>query len=132
MVATSDMSIWTDTTDHFKLISVLSLSDIMDTRVESRIRMQGFLCALHIYALGQSPYPCSPFLLLYSIGASELLFDLDLIKSLAPEIGGQLAAVDDGHGKLISDTSSRILTGLLGSYLYIQVCLSGITIFFII
>ena len=119
--ALSDLSIWTETTNGYKSLSVLALSDV-PLKVGIKIRIHGFLCALHLYTLGQPLLPCSPFLLLYTIGASKLLFDLQLVKLLAPDIGNMLTNVNDENNNLVHDRSpTGPLAALLATHLFLQV-----------
>lgn len=61
-------------------------------------------------------------LLLHIIGASKLLFDLQFVKLLAPDIGNMLANVNDENNNLVRDRSpTGPLAALLATYLFLQV-----------
>jgi hypothetical protein len=116
----TDRTLWTTTTDHFMSINILSLAD--NPKLECRLRTYGFLCALYMFVLGQAPLPCSPFLLLYSTGTHNLLFDLPLIQSLAPMVGGDLSAIPPYHSTPLDRTPHGPMDALVSTHFGYQVC----------
>lgn len=117
--STDDLSTWAQTTDGFKSLSILPFG-ALDLKVACKLKTHGLLCALHIFALGQAPIPCSPFLILYILGGFDLLLDHTFIQSLAPEAAHALSAIPANHPLDLSPGGR--FASLLVTYLNIQVC----------
>ncbi|KIK92655.1 hypothetical protein PAXRUDRAFT_26642 [Paxillus rubicundulus Ve08.2h10] len=117
--STNDLSTWVQTTDVFKVLSVLPFG-VLDPKAEARLRAHGLLCALHISALGQPPLPCSPFLIAYCLGAFELILDHSFVMHLTPDVGAALSAIPADHNNNLDLSATGCIAALLATYLNIQ------------
>lgn len=106
--------------DGFKSLSTLPFG-VLDPKMACKLKTHGLLCALHIFALGQPPVPCSPFLLIYVLGNFNLLFDTSYIRMLAPEAAHALSVIPSNHNSPLDLSPTGPLASLLATYLMIQV-----------
>ncbi|KAG2030465.1 hypothetical protein BDR03DRAFT_987076 [Suillus americanus] len=105
--------------DGFKSLSTLPFG-VLDPKMACKLKTHGVLCALHIFALGQPPVPCSPFLLIYVLGNFDLLFDTLYIGMLAPEAAQALSVIPSNRNSPLDLSPTGPLAPLLATYLMTQ------------
>jgi hypothetical protein len=74
-----------------------------------------------MFALGQPPVPCSPFLLVYCLGAFDLLLDHSFVALLAPDAASALCAIPADHTATLDLSMTGPLAALLVTHLNVQV-----------